>query len=294
MSKRHDRGVGTGSRAAMRRVVRLRATVRKIAVSQVQQLRLVARLAEDCAAAARAELAGVERTWGVPSEEELTHSTVIHDLMVTLRIAKHAAERLLELATRLVSVLPDTLAAVEAGRIDLARAEVLSQETALLDDASARAVEATVLAKVADADGPWQTLSPRRWQAQIQRTVIQVDADAARRRRQQAIRDRQVRAWPQGDGTGVLQVIGQDSDIAFADRVITNLALAGPATGPDGAKLSMDQRRVDGFIDLMRRIAFGDHLPKVQAPREREVGIVVHADTLFRDGPAKNDPGELR
>ena len=200
----------------------------------------------------------------------------------------------MELATRLVTVLPDTLAALEAGRIDLARAEVLSQETALLDDAGARrgggagagqggrrgravAGPVAALMEVPDPAGG-----------------VQVDADAARRRREEAIRDRAVRAWPQGDGTGVLQVIGQDCDIAFADAVITNLALAGPATGPDGAKLSMDQRRVDAFMDLLRRVAFGDQLPQVRAPRDREVGIVVHADTLFGDGPAKNDPGELR
>jgi hypothetical protein len=124
--------------------------------------------------------------------------------------------------------------------------------------------------------------------------VIQVDADAAQRRREEAIRDRAVRAWPQGDGTGVVQIIGRDCDIAFADKVLTNLALAGPAVGPDGATLSMDQRRVDSFMDLMRRVAFGDQLPQVRAGGEREVGIVVHADTLFRDGPANNDPGELR
>src|SRR5688500_3983684 len=288
MSNRDDRGVGTRPGAARRRVVRLRATVGRIAAAQVQQLRLVAAVAADCEAAARRELAGIPREWGTPSVEELTHSTVIHELCVTLGIAKPAAERLVELATRLVSVLPDTLAALEAGRIDLARAEVLSRETALLDDAGARSVEALVLAKVADADGPWQGLSPRRWRAQVQRAVVQVDADAARRRREAAIRDRQVRAWPQGDGTGVLQVIGQDSDIAFADRVITNLALAGPATGPDGAKLSMDQRRVDGFLDLMRRVAFGDQLPQVRAGGQREVGIVLHADTLFGDGPGKD------
>ena len=169
MSKRHDRGAGARPRVAARRVVRLRATVRRIAANQVAQLRLVAALTEDCAAAARAELAGVEREWGVPSEEELTHSTVIHELMVTLGIAKPAAERLVELATRLVTVLPDTLAALEAGRIDLPRAEVLASETALLDDAAARAVEALVLAKVADADGPWQGLSPRRWRARRSR-----------------------------------------------------------------------------------------------------------------------------
>jgi hypothetical protein len=290
MSKRDDRGVGVRPRAARRRVVRLRATVGRIAANQVQQLRLVAALAAECAEAARAELAGVERGWGVPSEEELTHTTVVHDLQVTLGIAKPAAERLVALATRLVTVLPATLTALEAGRIDLARAEVLSEETAILDDAGARAVQALVLAQVADADGPWQTLSPRSWKSQIQRLVIQADADAARRRREEAIRERAVRAWAQGDGTGVLQIIGQDADIAFADSVLTNLAHAWPATGPDGERLSMDQRRVDGFMDLLRRVAFGDQLPQLRAGRDREVGLVVHSDTLFGDGPAKTRP----
>src|SRR5688500_9425986 len=163
MSQRHDRGAGARRCGAARRVARLRATVRRIAANQVAQLRLVAGLAAECAAAARAELAGVERGWGVPSVEELTHTSVIHELQVTLGIAKPAAERLVELATRLVHVLPATLAALEAGRIDLPRAEALSQETTLLDDPLARQVETRVLLKVADQDGPWQGLSPRAW-----------------------------------------------------------------------------------------------------------------------------------
>jgi hypothetical protein len=125
--------------------------------------------------------------------------------------------------------------------------------------------------------------------------VIQVDADAARRRREDAYRERAVRAWAQGDGTGVLQIIGQDADIAFADAVLTDLAHAWPAVGPDGEPLSMDQRRVDGFMDLLRRVADGDDLPWMQpSRRDREVGLVLHADTFFGDGPAANDPGELR
>ena len=280
--------------AATRRVARLRATVGRIAAVQVEQLRLVAEVAADCAAAARRELAGVPREWGTPSVEELTHTTVVNELMVTLGIAKPAAERLEALATRLVSVLPDTLAALEAGQIDLPRAEVLSEETRLLDDASARQVETRVLPQVAGADGPWQGLSPRKWRAQIQRAVVQVDADAARRRREAAIRDRAVRAWAQGDGTGVLQIIGQDSDIAFADGVLTDLAHAWPAVGPDGTPLSMDQRRVDALLDVFRRIADGDDLPWVRTRRDREIALVLHADTFFGDGPAKNDPGELR
>ncbi|MEP6762057.1 MAG: hypothetical protein ABJA93_11940, partial [Sporichthyaceae bacterium] len=134
----------------------------------------------DSAAQARRELAGTVRAWGRPSVEELTHSTAIHELMVVLGIAKPTAERLLQLATRLVTVLLDTLAAVEAGRIDLPRAEVLSEQTAVVEDTDARAVEAVVLCQVADHDGPWGGLSPRKWRSQIQRLVVQVDTDAAR------------------------------------------------------------------------------------------------------------------
>ena len=195
------------------------------------------------------------------------------------------------LAARLVGVLPDTLAALEAGRIDLTRAEVLSAETALLDDPCARAVERVVLRQVADGDGPWNALSPRRWRAQIQRTVIQVDDDSARRRREAALRDRAVRAWPQGDGTGVLQIIGQDSEIAFADGVITDLALAWPTVGADGEKLSMDQRRVDAVMDLMRRVAVrrppsaGASQPRA---RDRPGAALGH---LLRRRPRQERPG---
>ncbi|MEP6760251.1 MAG: DUF222 domain-containing protein [Sporichthyaceae bacterium] len=301
MSSTDDRGSGddagapAGTRAgvALRRD-RLRATVGRIAAVQAEQLRLVAGLVQECAAAARRELAGVPPGWGVASVEELTHSAVIHEVMVILAIAKWEAEKLVERATRLVQVLPDTLAAVEAGRIDLKRAEVLAEETAVLDDGLARQVEALVLHQIADNDGPWQGLSPRRWRSQIQRAVVEADIDAARRRREAVILLRAVRAWAQADGSGVLQVIGQDADIAVIDAVITDLALAWPAVDADGNPLSMDQRRFDALMDLFRRVAEGADLPWVRVRRDREIGLVMHADAFFGDGPGKDAPGELR
>ncbi len=273
---------------------RLRATVGRIAAGQVEQLREVAGLVAECAAAARQQLADVPAGWGVPSEDELTHTTVIHEVMVILGVAKWDAERLVERATQLVGVLPETLAALEAGRIDLARAQVLVDETRFLDDALARAVQDLVLGKLADSDGPWAGLSPRAWRAQIRRAVVTADLDAARRRREDAIRSRAVRAWAQGDGTAVLQIIGKDSDIAFVHGLITDLAHAYPAVGPDGKPLSMDQRSVDAFVDVFRRIADSEDLPWVRVRREREIGLVLHADAFFGDGPANDDPGELR
>ena len=76
--------------------------------------------------------------------------------------------------------------------------------------------------------------------------------------------------------------------------MITDLAHAWPTTGPDGTPLSIDQRRTDAFFDVFRRIADGNDLPWVRARRDREVGIVLHADTVFGDGPGKDAPGEVR
>ena len=270
----------------------LRASARRIAVPQAAQLRMVARVARRCTAQARAELAGCPPAWGRPSETELVVSLVRTELMVALGISDCEAEKLWALGTRLVDVLPATLAAVEAGRIDLPRARFLSEATEQLDDVAARAVEALVLPGAGDA--PWEGPSPRQWRTLVTRAVVKIDADAARRRREQAIRERAVRAWARGDGTGVLQIIGADHDIAMADRVITDLAHAWPAAAPDGTRLGMDQRRVDSLIDLLRRVAEGGELPTVAVRREREVGIVLHADTLFADGPAASDPGEMR
>ena len=56
----------------------------------------------------------------------------------------------------------------------------------------------------------------------------------------------------------------------------------------------MDQRRVDAFVDVFTRIRDGQPLPGVPVRRERELALVVHADTFFGDGPAANDPGETR
>jgi len=296
-----DGAAGARPVRAARRVAALRKAARRMGALQAAQLRLVAELAEECTASARAELAGRPPSWGCPSETELVVSLVKHELMVVLGIPAGEAERLETLATRLVRVLPDTLVAVEAGRLDLSRARVLAEATAVLADAAARAVEALVLP--AAGAGPWEGPSPRAWRALVHKTVVRVDADAARRRRDVAVKARAVRAWLWGDGTGVLQITAADYDIVRADRILTDLANTWPAADPAdpaGAPLSMDQRRVDALMDLLRRLDLGagspggPDLPRVTVRREREVGIVLHADTLFGDGPAAADPGELR
>ena len=101
---------------------------------------------------------------------------------------------------------------LECGRLDLTRARLLAEATEVLDDAHARRVQA--LRPAAVGDGPWDGPSPRAWRARVQRAVITVDPDSARRRRESAIRCRLVRAWAAGDGTGVWRSVAADTDIA--------------------------------------------------------------------------------
>jgi hypothetical protein len=198
-------------------------------------------------------------------------------------------------------VLPETLAALESGRLDLIRTRVLSEATAVLDEPAARQVQDKLLPAAGDA--PWAGLSPRAWRARVQRAVMRADVQAARRRRKEAYERRLVFTRSTEFGMGEFLVTGDAADVAMAEQVLTDLARARPATdaadadGAEGArdpKRSMDQRRVDAFFDVFRRIRDGEGLPTVPVRRQRELGLVLHADTFFGDGPAAADPGEAR
>jgi hypothetical protein len=225
---------------------------------------------------------------------------------------------------------------------------VLASATEVLDDATARAVAGQVLAWA--GDGPWDGPAPRQWRTRVEEAVVQADAQAAERRRVAAIAARRVRSWAEGDGSGVLALHADVSEIALADQVVSDLARAWPATDGDGVRLSMDQRRADALIGLFRAVrdhsladqpaigidAVGDstfgsgagcasgpgagrafgvgrddgrdltdcqaepgpvaggRLPRVPVRRVHDLGLVLHADTLFGDGPAADATGQLR
>jgi hypothetical protein len=193
---------------------------------------------------------------------------------------------------------------LEEGRIDLPRARVLSDATSVCTDTVARQVEATMLALA--GDGRTEVLSPRNWRARTERAVIKADPGAARARREQAKADRQVRTWPDRDGNGILRMRAAIEDIILAESVIGDLAHAAPAHDQHGHRLTMDERRVAAVMDMFRRVREGTGLPDHSDPadqagqegqaaganmaglagqsrpvvrrREREVGIVLHAD----------------
>ncbi|MGZ4596339.1 MAG: DUF222 domain-containing protein, partial [Actinomycetes bacterium] len=219
----------------------LQESCRRIAAEQARQVALTSRLVRRVTAQARLELASRPRVPGQPDDDQVIDSAVTGEVMAGLGVSRHDAGRLVDLADRLVRVLPATLVALADGTIDLGRAEALSSATAVLSDADARVVEAALLPQAGTR--PWDGASPRAWRDRLQRVVVRTDRFAAQRRRREAIADRCVRAWPNGSGTSDLLIRGADCDVVMAEHVLTDLALASPEVGPDGGHRTLDQRR---------------------------------------------------
>jgi hypothetical protein len=275
-----------------RLVAEIRADSAAIASAEARRLRHVAELSLHLEGEAVAMLASAPRVPGAPQDLEVIDSAVDGEVQVVLGIGPIPAARLAYLARRMTTVLPKALDALESGRLDMARVRALSEATDVLPGHLARKVADEVLEVAGDA--PWEGLSPRAWRARIDRAVVRVDADAARRRRREAYEARLVRSQPTIGGMAELLITADATDVAMAEQVLTDLAHGREATGPDGIYLTMDQRRVDAFVDVFRRVRDGRDLPGMPVRRERELGLVMHADTFFGDGPAAADPGEIR
>lgn len=126
-----------------------------------------------------------------------------------LHLSRGAADARLHLATRLSTQLPETLAVLQSGTIDLPKARAISEATKVLDGPATAAVQARVLTKA-----PQQTVGELR--AALSRAVLAADSDAADRRHRAARNDRRVQLHPQPDGMGSLWALLQADDATAA------------------------------------------------------------------------------
>ncbi|WP_299037863.1 HNH endonuclease signature motif containing protein [uncultured Pseudokineococcus sp.] len=195
------------------------------------------------------------------------------ELAGALRMTLSAASRVVEQAVALTEALPTTLSALEAGRLDQARARVVVDGTAALAPADARVVDA----QLAPSLGP---LTTAQLAARIRYLVARLVPDAARRRSRRATCERGVRLFPLEDGMAQLTATGPALDlVAVAERLTaaaqqrlgphgrtdphaaTSAGLAGPdllagaGSAVDGGALPdrrrMDARRFDALVDLV-------------------------------------------
>src|SRR6266508_2482317 len=147
----------------------------------------------------------------------------------------------LGLALTLTDRLPATLAALEAGEIDLRRVQKLAELTDPLPPAVARAVEAAVLPDAARQNTSELARAARK-------AIARLDPDGAQTRHQNRRADRRVVLYPMDDAMAELRAYLPAADATRVYRKVDQAAHA--AAGPGDGR-TMDQRRADALTDLI-------------------------------------------
>jgi Domain of unknown function (DUF222) len=161
----------------------------------------------------------------------------VSQVSLALTLSDYSAGSWADLAVTLRWRLPATGQALACGRIDVHRARLIAEATSVLDEETARAVEAKVLP---DAGG----LVAGELRARLRRAVIAADPEGAEQRRQQAERHAKVSLYGDDDGTATLT--GSKLPVieaAAAMARITALARAMKAAGQAGG-LDLHRARV--------------------------------------------------
>jgi len=164
------------------------------------------------------------------------------ELSLALAESKGAAAGLLDLASDLEVKLPGTRAAFRDGTLRVSKARIIADATRTLDPGQARAAEALVLGRAG-------RLTPGGLRAAIARAVMQVDPEAARKRREEAARDARVERWAEDSGNAALA--GRElpsAEVLAADQRITWWAQELRKAGLDG---DMDELRARAYLDLL-------------------------------------------
>ena len=223
------------------------------------------------------------RPGGLPGawQEGLTQE-VSNQLGVSLR----AADALIGLAADLDTRLVLTREALDAGVISLAKARIIAEATAVLDDARAAAAETLIAGQLAGK-------TPGQVAALIARAVVQVDPDGAEKRREQAQQEEaRVRFWREHAGTAALAAFGLPPDEGLAaNQHLQDQALAYQAAGVPG---TMDQLRVRAFLDAINGTSPAPPPPRPTPPRPRPATPTPARTRPARSLPARRRPARRR
>jgi Domain of unknown function (DUF222) len=163
------------------------------------------------------------------------------ELAAALTLTRHAADQLLSLAVAL-SRLPATHAGLAAGDVDPPRAKVIAAELTGLTDEHAAAVEAAIIGAA-----PGQTTGQLR--AATRRAVHSADPAAARRRKEQALRQARIERWTEPAGTAALA--GRDLPPAAVLAADANLTALAQQLKKAGAEGSLDTLRAQIYLALL-------------------------------------------
>jgi hypothetical protein len=151
---------------------------------------------------------------GVGPDDQLPRMTApdafsADEIRAALSWTRSAANTQLSLAWDLLARLPQVYAALDSGAIDVPKARVFSEWTDGLINVQARAICDRLL-----PDAP--TLTTGQLTERVKRLAVAVDPDWARRRYEEAVRDRKIVGYRNADGTANLCGYSLPADRAAA------------------------------------------------------------------------------
>ena len=192
--------------------------------------------------AGRAEACGGGRPAAGPGFPEVISAFASYELSLALTLTGRSAEAYLDFAVELATKLPKTMAALEAGQIDIIRVRIIAEATHVLSNEHTAAVEDLIFPRAGQ-----QTSGQLR--AALARAVLAADPGAARARREEAQRDARVLRWREDAGTAAL--CGRDlpsADVLAADQRISARARDLRSAGVTG---TLDELRARAYLDYL-------------------------------------------
>ena len=165
------------------------------------------------------------------------------ELACELRLSQQSAAGQMDFAAQVARRLPETFAALGAGRIHPVHLRILEDETRILADADAAQADA-LLAGTA----PGMTFGELRYAAH--KLVLTLDPDAARKRKEAARREAHVRRFREESGNAGMVARELPSDEVLAGwQHVEQRALELRAAGMPG---SLQDLRVRAYLDLLQ------------------------------------------
>ena len=185
---------------------------------------------------------GEGRPAAEPGFPEVISPFASYELSLALTLTGRSADAYLDFAVELATKLPETMAALEAGQIDIIRARIIAEATHVLSNGHTAAVEERIFPRAGQ-----QTSGQLR--AALARAVLAADPGAARARREEAQRDARVLRWREDAGTAAL--CGRDlpsADVLAADQRISARARDLRSAGVTG---TLDELRARAYLDFL-------------------------------------------
>ena len=216
---------------------------------------------------------------------EVWHEHACSELTAQLHITRHAADNLLGLAHDLTVKLPGTAAALRDGIIDAEKAHTIALRCSVLTPDEARAAEAILFAQSDVDEMTWSMIRDR-----IGRAVIEVNPEAAVRRRKEAAKQRRVEVVPEDSGNAM--IAGRELPQAAALAASQMLTARARQLRKAGITGGMDELRVQAYLE---KLGVLDPLTGAGAARARTAPPMTAAPTVAqrRPWPRRNPPRPL-